>query len=386
MTVRIRGGRFMLDVRHQLDGHVQRFRLAVPEDNQTRRGAESYERQVLADLRAGIDPRRSKEESATPPATTVPTFAAHWTEYMNDSAKAHNKPSTVDSKRAIFEQHLEPSFGSLRLDQIGPRQIDRFKASKLQPSDGTRKLEPKTINNCLTVLHDALEVAVKWGIISVAPKIAWLKVAKPPFRFLDFDEAARLVEAARREPAWHAMIVLALNTGMRQGEILPLRWDAVDLRAGRVHVREAVWRGIVGLPKGGPTREVPLNDTAIAVLKKHKHLRGPFVFCDDDGNMLTKNECKSPLRRAQRLSGIVALSWKDLRHSFASHLVMRGVPLKAVQELLGHATIEMTMRYAHLAPTVVRDAVRLLDGPPVGTADRGHILGTSKGAQTRSGS
>lgn len=382
MTVRTRGGRFMLDVRHQLDGRVQRFRLAVPEDKQTRRGAESYERQVLADLRAGIDPRRSsKEDPAPPPATTVPTFAVHWIEYMRDSAKAHNKPSTVDSKRAIFERHLVPAFGSLPLDRIGQREIDRFKASKLHPHEDAKPLKAKTVNNCLTVLHDALAVAVKWGILASAPRIAWLKSPRPPFRFLDFDEAARLVDAANAEPAWHAMIVLALNTGLRQGELLALRWDAVDLRAGRLHVREAVARGVIGTPKGGRSREVPLNNTAVAVLKAHKHLRGPLVFCSEDGRMLTKNECKWPLRRAQRLSGMLALGWHDLRHTFASHLVMRGVPLKAVQELLGHATIEMTMRYAHLAPTVVRDAVRMLDTP-----SRGHSLGTPIGGETKSGS
>ena len=87
------------------------------------------------------------------------------------------------------------------------------------------------------------------------------------------------------------------------------------------------------------------------------------MLCADDGRTFTKHECKWPLRRAQRKAGILEVGWHDLRHTFASHLVMRGVPMKAVQELLGHATMEMTMRYAHLSPDVRRDAVKVLDQP-----------------------
>src|SRR5580704_15601349 len=97
------------------------------------------------------------------------------------------------------------------------------------------------------------------------------------------------------------MILTALRAGLRLGELMELRWDDLDLIKGVLRVRRAIWGGVVDTPKGGRTREVPL--------------------------------------------------------------VMRGVPLKAVQELLGHASIEMTMRYAHLAPDVSRDAVRLLDAP-----------------------
>ncbi len=157
------------------------------------------------------------------------------------------------------------------------------------------------------------------------------------------------------------MIVLALNTGLRLGELLALKWDAVDLKAGRLHVREAVALGLVGTPKSGRCREVPLNETALAALREHRHLRGPLVFCSDDGRMLTNDEAKGPLRRARARSGVAHLGWHALRHTFASHLVMRGVSIKAVQDLLGHATLEVTLRYAHLSPDVTRNAVLALD-------------------------
>jgi site-specific recombinase XerD len=116
------------------------------------------------------------------------------------------------------------------------------------------------------------------------------------------------------------------------------------------------------MPKSGKPREIPLGEEVKAALKAHRHLRGPLVFCDLDRHVLTEGETRHPLWRACRRAGLRQITWHVLRHSFASHLVMRNAPIKAVQELLGHATILMTMRYAHLAPEVARETVRLLDG------------------------
>jgi integrase len=138
----------------------------------------------------------------------------------------------------------------------------------------------------------------------------------------------------------------------------------MDLVAGRLVVRRTLWRDQEGTPKGGRTREVPLSDDAIATLKSHRHLKGPYVFSEADGSRLTHNRVKDVVPWTCSKAGLAKrLTTHDLRHTFASHLVMRGVALKAVQELLGHATMDMTMRYAHLSPDVKRDAVRLLDGP-----------------------
>ena len=160
------------------------------------------------------------------------------------------------------------------------------------------------------------------------------------------------------------MITVGLTTGLRQGELLALRWEDVDLVRGRLLVRRAVARGVVGTPKSGKSREIPLNEKALAALERQRHLRGELVFCDDAGRMLRKGACKWPLWSACKRAGLRRIGWHALRHTFASHLVMRRAPLKAVQELLGHSTIEMTMRYSHLSPDVRKDAVRLLDADP----------------------
>lgn len=214
------------------------------------------------------------------------------------------------------------------------------------------------------MLRKILNVAHEWEILRVVPKFRWMKIPESRFRFLDFDEADRLLTAAKEEPdqAWWAMALVALNTGMRQGELLAIEWDDIDLVAARLVVRRSVTRGVLGTPKSGRNRQIDLNSRVVAALRSHRHLRGPLVFCDEAGSMLTKNQCRRPLRRIQRKAGILELGWHDLRHTFASHLVMYGAPMKAVQELLGHSTMKMTMRYAHLSPAVRREAVELLVG------------------------
>jgi len=146
------------------------------------------------------------------------------------------------------------------------------------------------------------------------------------------------------------------------GELLALRWKDVDLKAGRIVVRRTLWNGQEGSPKGGRSRRVDLGDQVLATLTAHRHLRGSYVFCHADGSRLSHSEVKDVVPNACRRAGLAKrLTTHGLRHSFASHLVMRGVTLVAARELLGHAHISTTMRYAHLAPSATRDAVRLFD-------------------------
>jgi len=314
----------------------------------TKVGAEEAERRAVNQA-LGIEkvPRQRGE---------VPTLEEFGKTFLSMSA-LDNKPSSLESKKQILRSHLGPVFGKVRLDEVTYAGIQDFKATKI--SEGMSK---KSINNLLTVLHRLLVVARKRGMIETVPEFEWFKVERPDFDFLKFEESDRLLAATASEPEWRCMILVALRTGMRQGELLGLRWEDVDLVAGRIMVRQNRVRGLVGSPKSGKPREIPLGDEVLATLKEHRHLRGELVFCDLGGRPLTKGESKWPLWRACKKAGLRRIGWHVLRHTFASHLAMRGAPLKAIQELLGHSTIAMTMRYAHLAPEVARDAVRMLDG------------------------
>jgi integrase len=362
---------WMIDVTHRrADGSRQRVRQVAQIQN--KREAEREEREILAALTLGTyrtKEVKTKEQAPAPPGATL--FKEFAEGFVDTYATNNNKPSEVDSKRSILRNHLVPAFGHLPLEAIDVEAVERYKAGRLKgdPDREVAPLSPKTVNNHLTVLHKILATAVEWKKLGALPTIKWLKVPQQDFDFFTFEEADRLIAGAA--PEWRCMITVAARAGLRLGELLALRWQDVDLVAGRLVVRRAVARGRIGTPKSGKSREVPLSAEALAVLKAQRaatRLKGELVFSADGGRMLTKGECKWPLWMASRRAGLREMGWHVLRHTFASHLVMRGAPLKAVQELLGHATIEMTMRYAHLSPDARRDAVRLLDGPAVGAA------------------
>ncbi len=160
-------------------------------------------------------------------------------------------------------------------------------------------------------------------------------------RYLALEECRALVEAC--DPHLEPIVVTALNTGMRRGEILPLKWDQVDLQHGFILLRSDE-------TKSGERREVPINATLRATLQGiTRRLDVPYVFFDPATGK-PYGEVKRSFQSALRRAKIQDFHFHDLRHTFASHLVMAGVDLTTVKELLGHKNITTTLRYAHLAP------------------------------------
>ena len=318
------------------------------------------------------------------PTSAVPTVR-EFSKVFIETSRLRNKASTIDAKNAALECHLLPLIGNLRLHEVTYTAVEDLtlalaakkptRPRKKKQEGEPETLSTKTVNNILMVLHRMLVVARKRGLIATVPDFEWLPVRPSDFDFLDFDEGQRLIDAATGQ--LKTMIIVALKTGMRHGELLALRWQDVDLVAGRIMVRQNVVRGVIGTPKSGKAREIAMGNRARAALKEHRHLRGPYVFCNMAGKMLTDSETKNPLAHVVRRAGLArSVGWHMLRHTFASHLAMRGASLKVIQELLGHSTITMTMRYAHLSPRVSREAVRLLDDdarPPHSGAGYDHV-------------
>jgi integrase len=326
------------------DGRTERVRKVSPVP--TRRGAEQYER----DLRDALLGGRQEQESAK----EVPTLAQFRDDFLEVYAKANNKPSEVDSKTRFLDGHLIPALGEKRLDEITKKDIEEYKREKL------RTHKAKSVNNHLAVLSGVLTVAQEWDVIDAAPRVKLLRVPPSDFRWLDEDELALLLGAAVGE--WRAMMLVAARTGLRLGELVALRWGDVDIERERLVVRRAAWMGIVGSPKDHEAREVSLAGDPLGALRELQQTRrGVLVFSDEKGEMLTTDSCKWHMRKTSEASGIGRIGWHVLRHTFASHLVQRGVSLKQVQELLGHSDIKTTQRYAHLAPSSGVTAVAVLN-------------------------
>jgi len=148
--------------------------------------------------------------------------------------------------------------------------------------------------------------------------------------------------------------------GLRVGEIVALHWSDVDFTRGQICIRHSDWRGELTAPKNGRTRFVTMTERVAATLRSHRHLRSKRVLCKDDGTPLTRQGAWSRVRYAARRANLKT-GVHILRHTFCSHLVMRGAAMRAVQELVGHQDLTMTQRYSHLSPGALGDTIRLLE-------------------------
>jgi integrase len=260
--------------------------------------------------------------------------------FVDGYARANKqKASGIHSKERILANHLYPHFGKKCLDAITEEDVQMLKA-KLAAR------RAKTINNVLHVLSGLLRTAVTWKVIDRMPcAIELLKTAKATPSFLEFAEYARLIEAAVKTDArTHVIALLGGDAGLRRGEMLGLRWTDVDLVRRQLVVSQGVWEGkdgddttrgskrrFVDVPKGGRGRVVPMTDALHDALKRFRHLRGELVLYVDDGRPATSYQLRTWFAVAQRRAGLPRATGglHVLRHTFCSHLAMRGAPAKA---------------------------------------------------------
>jgi len=310
---------------------------------------------------------------------TVEQFLTDW---LENSQKHSVRARTYERYEEIVRLHISPVLGRHRLQKLTAQHVQAFYTQMLNEG-----LSPSTVEVFHTVLHKALDTAVKWGLI---PRNV-CDLVSPPHREqfeikpLTLEQAHQLLAVARGHRQ-EALFALALSTGMRRGELVALKWQDINFVTGTLQVRRILTRIPSKMPGKGyveaepktqkSRRNVVIAPFALKCLKEHrlrqleeKVKAGPawqehdYVFCTSVGTHLNPSkDVLDQLKVLLKKAGLPSIRFHDLRHSAATLLLSEGVHPKIVQELLGHTTISMTMDvYSYVLPSMQQDAIGRLN-------------------------
>ncbi len=345
------------------DGRRQRERkrTTVKSKSAAQRWGEARERELLVNGPAV----RARE---------VPTLEEFAPRFIDGHARANRqKPGGIAQKDVVLRVHLIPALGGKKLNAITNEDVQRLKQHLVTKA-------ARTVNNVLTVLNMLLKKAVEWDVIDRLPcSVKLLKVTQGPMDFYDFAEFESFWAAAVAvAPQAELIVLLGGEAGLRAGEMRALEWTDINFTTRKICVARNDWRGQVSSTKGGRVRYVPMTARLEVALRANRHLRGARVLSHVDGRPLAEHSLTDILIKVGRRANMRSNGAHILRHTFCSHLAMRNAPAKAIQDLAGHKDLSTTMRYMHLSPGALDDAIRLLDGRG-GAGRRGDILETAQG-------
>ncbi|MBS0181331.1 MAG: tyrosine-type recombinase/integrase [Nitrospira sp.] len=284
------------------------------------------------------------------------TFQDMMERYLAECSKMKAPKSCVRDGTSL--KHLVPVLGEKLLSEITPKSLVAYRTQRR-----TEGAAPATINKELQLVRHAFNLAMReweWCRENPMHRVSLEQVRNEVDRWLSADEEERLLAAS--SPWLQEIIRFALNTGMRQGEILNLLWQDVDFTRGTLIVMKS---------KNGTRRTIPVNTTVYDLLAAKQGATGAssgLVFKTPLGNTLQVRFLVREFCEARDRAGILDFRFHDMRHTFATRLVQHGIDLYKVQRLLGHKTSTMTQRYAHHCPESLRDGVNVLEHrPPIDT-------------------
>jgi integrase len=294
----------------------------------------------------------------------------------------HRKPSTVQDYRIILNKHLVPHFGSKPIDRVAPRDVASYITAKSRPKE-KGGLSRKTIVNHLNFAHGLFGFALRRGWCTTNPVAATdrpeAEQTDPDIRFLDLAELEALLEAAAarasapdvgeeepnaRGPTDYVLYLTAAMTGMREGELVALRWRDVDWGASVIRVRRNYTRGRIGTPKSRrSSRALPMADRLGGELDRH-YKRSMYqgddhlVFCHPhSGDPYDASQLRKRFYAAMKAAGMGhrcgrdgGITFHSLRHTFGTRMAAAGVPMRTLQEWMGHRNLATTEIYADYAP------------------------------------
>ncbi len=361
MGVKKVGDHYVMDYRYQGKRIRETVRLeGISPDKVTKRQAEAAYDVIRADIATG----RSDILAAR---KRVPFELA-----VEEFLEKHSKPNKKSYRRdVVASKPLLKFFAGKYLSHINPTQFEEYRKHRLKtPSIYGRPISKTTINRETAFLKTMLNYAIKRRWLNENPLKGFklYKEKQGKMRILKKREFKKLYDAASDH--LRPILVTAYCTGMRKNEILTLKWENVDMEKGFILVEET---------KNDENKIIPINKLLQETLNSVKYSSPKENVFTFKGKPI--QDTKTAFNAALRRSGIDKCVFHDLRHTFASNLVMNGVDIKTVQELLGHKSIMMTMRYSHPTPDHKKQAVNSLD-----VDLSGHFMDTSKGNTNFEGS
>jgi integrase len=330
------------------------------------------------EVQAELNRLRRKFELGQPVHSAKRTVAQFLTEWLEIHVRPNLEPNTYRGYEVYVRLHLIPTLGRMPLETLNAQDVQRVlnKAAK----DGLSPTTAKGINGCLKT---ALTTAKKWRLVdrNVAKDATPPKQIKYESGFLNVEQAERLLKVIKGH-RFAALIVISLMLGLRRGEVCALRWENIDLIDRLLYVREQSQRvakkGIVSstVKTKQSNRRIPIPQMVVDALIERQMIQeqeksragakweqdGDFVFTSRRGHRIQIEEPGEILHTFLAEAGLPDIRFHDLRHSTASLLLSRGVHIKIVQEILGHASSQITMDlYSHLQPTALRETTNLMN-------------------------
>lgn len=339
-----------------------RKRIYKTDDHDVRKRVDVYGKTVEEVKAKALKVEAREIASFKAEKQTVSQYLERWLTRVEN----RNAPRTHERYNSVVEKYIKPGIGGLRLAKVRRSDIQELLEHRLG------KIGPRTRQQTYTILHRALEEAVEDELIRANPchRKDKPKYEDPQIKSLTEEEAHALLKAAS-EPNLYVLAYLALSTGMRQGEILGLKWEHVDRKNGFISVCGTLTKNkegklVIRETKGKRNRRVDISPALVSMLDAHHKRQSPlslWVFPNSDGGPMRKdNLMHRQFRPLFKSAGLVGVRFHDLRHTSATLGLAAGDNVKIIQERLGHASAKTTLDvYAKAVPSLQRESATRMD-------------------------